>query len=277
MATTYATIGLPVGRAEGPEKVTGAAVYPADITLPGTLVGKCLRSPYAYARILSIDASAARRVPGVHAVLTGFDIPEMLVGRFLRDMPTLARDVVRFVGQKVAAVAAEDIDAAEEAMQRIEVEYEELTPVLDPLEAMRPDAPVLHPDFMSYIGRVPGPQEHPNITAHATWKNGDIEAVWAPPTMSLNTPSAPRTSTRPTLNRMPPSSLWIPRDACKCGSIAKCRFKYVSNSLKALTSPRTWCVSIRRSSGVISAARALSWTRTSPTGFPVPRGGRSVW
>jgi carbon-monoxide dehydrogenase large subunit len=158
MATTYATIGLPVGRAEGPEKVTGTAVYPADITLPGTLVGKCLRSPYAYARILSIDASAARRVPGVHAVLTGFDIPEMLVGRFLRDMPILARDVVRFVGQKVAAVAAEDIDAAEEAIQRIEVEYEELTPVLDPLEAMRPDAPALHPNFMSYIGRVPGPQ-----------------------------------------------------------------------------------------------------------------------
>jgi CO/xanthine dehydrogenase Mo-binding subunit len=95
MVTPYATIGQPVGRAEGPEKVTGAAVYPADINLPGTLVGKCLRSPYAYARIRSIDASAARRVPGVHAVLTGFDIPEMLVGRFLRDMPTLARDVVR--------------------------------------------------------------------------------------------------------------------------------------------------------------------------------------
>jgi CO/xanthine dehydrogenase Mo-binding subunit len=175
MVTPYATIGQPVGRAEGPEKVTGAAVYPADITLPGTLVGKCLRSPYAYARILSIDASAARRVPGVHAVLTGFDIPEMLVGRFLRDMPVLARDVVRFAGQKVAAVAAEDIDAAEEAVQRIEVEYEEFTPVLDPLEAMRPDAPTLHPHFMSYTGRVPGPQEHPNVVAHNTWKNGDVE------------------------------------------------------------------------------------------------------
>jgi CO/xanthine dehydrogenase Mo-binding subunit len=175
MVTPYATIGQPVGRAEGPEKVTGAAVYPADINLPGTLVGKCLRSPYAYARILSIDAAAARRVPGVHAVLTGFDIPEMLVGRFLRDMSVLARDVVRFVGQKVAAVAAADIDAAEEAVQRIEVEYEELTPVLDPLEAMRPDAPVLHPNFMSYTGRVPGPQEHPNVVARNTWKNGDVE------------------------------------------------------------------------------------------------------
>lgn len=175
MATPYATIGQPVGRAEGPEKVTGAAVYPADMTLPGTLVGKCLRSPYAYARILAIDTAAARRVPGVHAVLTGFDIPDMLVGRALRDMPVLARDVVRFMGQKVAAVAADDADAAEEALQRIEVTYEELTPVLDPLDAMRPDAPVLHPNFMSYIGRVPGPQEHPNIVAHATWKNGDVE------------------------------------------------------------------------------------------------------
>lgn len=175
MVTPYATIGQPVGRAEGPEKVTGTAVYPADMNLPGTLVGKCLRSPYAYARILSVDASAARRVPGVHAVLTGADLPGMLIGRFLRDMPILAQDVVRFVGQKVAAVAADDADAAEEALQRIEVEYEELTPVLDPLAALQPDAPVLHPNFMSYNGRVDAPQEHPNLVAHSTWKNGNVE------------------------------------------------------------------------------------------------------
>ena len=121
MATPYATIGQPVGRAEGPEKVTGAAVYPADINLPGTLVGKCLRSPYAYARILSVDAAAARQVPGVHAVLSGFDIPDMLVGRFLRDMPVLARGVVRFMGQKVAAVAADDADAAVTEIRRATV------------------------------------------------------------------------------------------------------------------------------------------------------------
>jgi CO/xanthine dehydrogenase Mo-binding subunit len=179
MATSYATIGQPVGRAEGPEKVTGTAVYPADVNLPGTLVGKCLRSPYAYARIVSIDASAARKLPGVHAVLTGFDIPETLVGRFLRDIPVLARDVVRFVGQKVAAVAADDVDIAEAALNLIEVEYEALTPVLDPLEAMRPDAPVLHPNFSSYRGRVEEPQEHPNISAHAVWKHGDLDAGFA--------------------------------------------------------------------------------------------------
>lgn len=179
MTTPYATIGQPIGRAEGPEKVTGKAIYPADINLPDTLVGKCLRSPYAYARIVSIDASEARQVPGVHAVLTGFDIPPTLVGRFLRDIPILARDVVRFVGQKVAAVAAEDADIAEEALNLIDVVYEELTPVLDPIEAMRPDAPTLHPDFMTYVGRVDSPQEHPNVSAHAVWKKGDIEQGFA--------------------------------------------------------------------------------------------------
>ncbi|HEX2278185.1 MAG TPA: xanthine dehydrogenase family protein molybdopterin-binding subunit [Candidatus Tectomicrobia bacterium] len=179
MATPYATIGQPVGRAEGPEKVSGAAVYPADINLPGTLVGKCLRSPYPYARITSIDVSAARRVPGVHAVLTGSDIPDLLVGRMLRDMPILARDVVRFVGQKVAAVAADDADSAEEALSLIEVEYEELTPVLDPLEALQPNAPVLHPDFQRYSGRSNRPQEHPNLVDHNTWRKGDVEQGFA--------------------------------------------------------------------------------------------------
>jgi CO/xanthine dehydrogenase Mo-binding subunit len=179
MATPYATIGQPVGRAEGPEKVSGTAVYPADINLPGTLVGKCLRSPFAFARITSIDASAARRVPGVHAVLTGFDIPHLLVGRMLRDIPILARDVVRFVGQKVAAVAADDADSAEEALSLIEVEYEELTPVLDPLEALQPNAPTLHPEFSSYVGRSTRPQEHPNLVDHNVWRKGDVEQGFA--------------------------------------------------------------------------------------------------
>ena len=177
MAVPYTTIGQSVGRAEGPEKVTGAAKYPADVNLPGTLVGKCLRSPYPYARIKSVDpdsVEAARKVPGVHAVLTGFDIPERLVGRMIRDLPVLARDVVRFVGQKVAAVAADDADIAEEALNLIEVEYEELTPVLDPEDALSPDAPVLHPQFMSYIGIPDYPQEHPNLVGHSTWKKGDV-------------------------------------------------------------------------------------------------------
>ena len=102
MTSSYETIGRPVGRAEGPAKVTGQAIFPADVNLPGTLVGKCLRSPFPYAKIVSIDkdsVAAARQISGVHAILTADDIPAHLVGRMLRDMPILARNVVRFAGQ----------------------------------------------------------------------------------------------------------------------------------------------------------------------------------
>jgi len=105
---------------------------------------------------------------GVHAVLTADDIPPHLVGRMLRDMPILARDVVRFVGQKVVAVAAEDDDIAEEALNLVQVEYEELDPVLSPSDSLKPDAPVLHPNFMDYAGIPDGSQTHPNAAGHAT-------------------------------------------------------------------------------------------------------------
>ena len=179
MSTATGTIGVEVGRADGPEKVTGRGLYPADLRLPGMLVGKCLRSPIPYARIVSIDASEARALPGVRAVLTSRDLPDVLVGRFLRDIPVLARDVVRFAGQKVAAVAADTPEVAEEALALIDVEYEELEPLLDPLDAMGADAPALHPGFMDYKGRVDGPQEHPNVTAHAVWENGNVERALA--------------------------------------------------------------------------------------------------
>src|SRR5881227_1120134 len=92
-------------RVDGHEKLTGEATYGADITRPGMLWGKVLRSPVPHARIVSIDASRARALPGVYAVLTGVDLPDYRVGRSMRDMPVLARDQVRFVGEKVAAVA----------------------------------------------------------------------------------------------------------------------------------------------------------------------------
>ena len=182
MTSSYETIGRPVGRAEGPAKVTGQAMFPADVNLPGTLVGKCLRSPFPYAKIVSIDAdsvAAARQVPGVHAVLTADDIPPHLVGRMLRDMPILARDVVRFAGQKVVAVAAEDDDIAEEALNLVQVEYEELDPILDPEESIMPGAPVLHPDFADYAGIPDAAQEHPNIAGQASWNRGDVEQGFA--------------------------------------------------------------------------------------------------
>ena len=182
MTSSYDTIGRPVGRAEGPAKVTGQAMFPADVELPGTLVGKCLRSPFPYAKIVSIDPNSvavARQVPGVHAVLTADDIPSHLVGRMLRDMPILARDVVRFAGQKVVAVAAENDDIAEEALNLIQIKYEEMEPILDPSDSIKPGAPVLHPGFADYAGTPDGAQAYPNAAGHGSWSHGDVEQGFA--------------------------------------------------------------------------------------------------
>ena len=111
--TTYSVVGKSVTREDGPDKVSGKHVYPADVILPGMLFGKVLRSPYPHAKILRIDTSRAEVLPGVRAVITGQDLKGMRVGRFLLDVPPLAEDKVRFVGEKVAAVAADDPDTAD--------------------------------------------------------------------------------------------------------------------------------------------------------------------
>ena len=179
MPTAFTALGQSVPQDEGPDKVSGKALYAADVSLPGMLWGKVLRSPYPHAKILSIDVSEAKQVPGVHAVLTGQDLPDRRVGRLLRDIPVLARDRVLFIGEKVAAVAAETPEAAQVALDLIEVTYEELPPVFDPLEAMQDGAPTLHPDLASYIG-LPQPQAAGNnVFAHNVWSKGDIDEGFA--------------------------------------------------------------------------------------------------
>ena len=143
------------------------------------LWGKVLRSPFPHARIVSIDTTEAKAVPGVHAVITAADLPESLVGRRLRDMPVLAREVVRFVGEKVAAVAAETEEAAEEALLLIDVEYEELDAVFDAHAAMEPDAPTLHPEMSGYEGLPQPESDINNVFAHITWGQGDVDQGFA--------------------------------------------------------------------------------------------------
>src|SRR6266705_3062822 len=157
----YTTIGQPTPRVEGQEKVTGAMQYTADVALPGTLWGRALRSPLPHARIVRIDTARAHQVPGIHAVLTGADVRRIRYGRRLFDVPVLAEDRVRFAGERVAAVAAQDRDAAEEALALIDVEYEELPTVFDPLAALEEDAPILHPEVNSYLG-LPKPLDKPS-------------------------------------------------------------------------------------------------------------------
>jgi CO/xanthine dehydrogenase Mo-binding subunit len=162
-------LGVPT-RIDGEAKVTGGATYAADVSRPGLLYGRILRSPYPHARIVTIDTSKARALPGVHAVLTGQDLPEhYLIGRAMRDMPVLARDEVRFAGEKVAAVAAESRDIAEEALNLIEVQYEELPAVFDPVEAIQPGAVLVHePDWVR-AHRTPTQivADYPNSVSHA--------------------------------------------------------------------------------------------------------------
>jgi CO/xanthine dehydrogenase Mo-binding subunit len=174
-AETFSSIGKPAPRIEGIQKVSGQARYTADHLIPGTIWGKVLRSPYPHARIVRVNTSKAASQPGVMAVLTAADIPNALTGRRLRDMPMLAGDRVRFIGEKVAVIAAEDRDAAEEAAQRIEIEYEELPAVFDPLVAVTEGAPQLHEGLKDYKGLPKLASAINNVYSHEEWQIGNIE------------------------------------------------------------------------------------------------------
>jgi 4-hydroxybenzoyl-CoA reductase subunit alpha len=171
-------VGKRVLRKDGPEKVTGGATYTVDVRLPGMLVGKILRSPHPHARILNIDTSRALQVAGVKAIVTAADTPGILHGfvetpRYPADQPTLAADRVRYVGEEVAAVAATDDYAAEEALSLIRVEYEPLPAVFDVIKAMEEDAPEIHPSHPKVL------EPYRNIAGKTATAWGDVERGFA--------------------------------------------------------------------------------------------------
>jgi 4-hydroxybenzoyl-CoA reductase subunit alpha len=165
----YDVVGQPTPKKDGVLKALGAAEYADDISMPGMLHGKLLRSPHAHARIVRIDASRAASLRGVRAVVTGKDFPGIRYGNLpqTRDYLPLALDTVRYIGEEVAAVAAVDEDTAEEALDLIEVEYQPLPAVFDPDEAMAPGAPLLHEG-------APG-----NISARTNFELGEVDAAFA--------------------------------------------------------------------------------------------------
>lgn len=172
-------IGKRVPRVDGPIKVTGEAKFTVDIQIPGMLCAKILRSPHPHARILKIDSSKAEKIPGVKAVITGKDAWDIRHGfvetpRYPADQFVLANDRVRYVGEEVAAVAAVDEDTALEALDAIDVTYEVLPAVFDPLEAMNPDAPEIHPvEIPDLIG------DYSNIGGQCVNSFGNIEDAFA--------------------------------------------------------------------------------------------------
>ncbi len=141
--TAYACVGRPLPKADGIEKITGRTVYMHDFKLPGMLHGRIKYADRASARIVSIDTAEAERVPGVRAVITAHNTPEVRFG-FLKDNTALKKDRVRQYRDEIAAVAATTPEAAEEAVGKIRVVYEDLPAVFDPEEALGPDAPLVH-------------------------------------------------------------------------------------------------------------------------------------
>ncbi len=157
------------------EKVAGDAEYAYDFTLPGMVYAKLVAAPYAHAKILKVKYDEALKVPGVLAVFTGADFP-FKVGIYAADRDVLAREKVLYYGHPVAAVVAETLEAAEKAAELIEVEYEPLPPVLDALEAMKPDAPLVHEKLHEYK-HAPFiyPKPGTNIATYLKLRKGNIE------------------------------------------------------------------------------------------------------
>ena len=169
-------VGKKSERVDTFEKLTGSAVYAGDMIFPGMLHAKVLRSPHARAEIVSIDTSQAAKLPGVHAVITGKNLDYRL-GLYLVDKYILAKDSVRHYGEAVAAVSADTLETAAKAISLIKVEYNILTPVLDPLSALEKDSPLVHPDLdnYSYVEAAFTPVPGTNIANHTKLRKGDIE------------------------------------------------------------------------------------------------------
>lgn len=189
---SYKVIGTRPIRHDGVDKVTGRAKYGADIRLPGMIYGAVLRSPHAHAKVLSIDTTQARAMPGVRAVITSADFADqgdrmVELGEGAVNMKHLSANVlahgkVLYKGHAVAAVAADSIHVAHEALKRIVVEYELLPPVLDVREAMRPDAPVLNDDVRTnrFADGNPGSADKPtNVASRILFSQGDLSEGFA--------------------------------------------------------------------------------------------------
>ena len=171
-AGATAVIGERMRKVDGAGKLTGATVYTDDMVLPGMLHAKILRSPHPHARILSIDTSAAAAMAGVHGVVTGGEMPTTYgIIPWTRDESALCVDRVRYIGDAVAAVAAIDEETANAALRHIHVEYELLEPILEPEDALRPDAQQIHD-----AGK---PGRNGNITKHVHLEFGDVDAALA--------------------------------------------------------------------------------------------------
>jgi len=168
------SIGTSIPRSDALEHVTGTSCFGTDVNRPGMVYGKVLRSPYPHALIKRIDASRAEALEGVLAVVTGKEVPRGYFGVDIKDRLVFAREKVRYRGEEVAAVAAVTEDLAAKAAELIHIEYEPLESVMDPMEAMDENAPVIHEGLKEYDAGFDA-QRKGNICSIANVRCGDIE------------------------------------------------------------------------------------------------------
>lgn len=173
-----ASVGQSVEQVQAVLKVTGQARFGADERPSDLLWCAFVRSPVPHARIVGIDTTQAQAVPGVRAIVTGGDIPTRRWGRRLQDVPVLAVDRVRFIGEKVAAIAADTRAAADEAARLVEVDYDELPSVFDPEEALRGEV-LLHEPDANYEDAPSSWGTQPNVQSWVTLSHGDVEGAFA--------------------------------------------------------------------------------------------------
>lgn len=171
--------GVSVPRVDGVKKVTGAAKYAGDMKWPRMLYAQCVRSPYAHAKIVSIDVSAAKAMKGVHDVIAG-DYYNKRGGLYLEDKNFLAVNTVKYMGEAVVAVAAETPEIAQAACDAVKVEYEPLPVITNPMDGMKKDSILIHPEMHTYkVAPIFHPQAHTNISHHHVVRKGDVEKGFA--------------------------------------------------------------------------------------------------
>ena len=172
-------VGRSIPKLENREKVLGRADYIDDLYRPGMLHAAILGSPHAQAKIISYDVSEALAAPGVVAVLTGDDVPaDGRMGAFIKDEHAIAKGKVLYLGEPVAAIAAETLEQARAAVNLIRVEYEELPAILSPEAGLAPGAAILHPDVANYV-KVFDAGSEGNLCSRTELTEGDVDAVWS--------------------------------------------------------------------------------------------------
>lgn len=173
----HALVGKRLPKPDAVNRVSGRMIYADDVALPGVLAGKILGSPVGHGRLRRLDVSKAASLPGVHAVVTAQDAPTNQYGGIVRDKLIFTRDIVRYHGDPIAAVAADNVDIAEEALHLIELEIEELPVLIDPKEAAE-SSTLIHPDWEQYTA-LPNLGRQGNVTSSGRLQWGEVEQGFA--------------------------------------------------------------------------------------------------